>query len=83
MLSLKKFVVGEWERVRGYLLEDLQAIENQFNQQQGQLFTSQTTGGNVLKASSIPVPTIVNIINTNPPYSAGAMLQLWALAGGL
>lgn len=83
MLSLKKFVVGDWEKVRGFLLEDLEDIENQINQQQGQYFASQTTGGNQLKASAIPTAAIVAIINANPPYSAGAQLELWAVAGGL
>lgn len=83
MLSLKKFVIGDWNKVRGYLLEDLQDIESQINQQQGQLFSSQTTGGNQIKASAIPTAAIVAIIKANPPYSAGAQLELWALAGGL
>ncbi len=77
MISLVKYLDDTWEKVRGYLREDLDHIEAAVNQQIAATFTA----GNVLKPDAFTYPDLKTSIHPATASSRRATSARWRFAG--
>ena len=65
MISLRKWLMGPWEQVRGYLIEDLESIETQMNRRWAATFTD---------SNQLKVSVLLGQQNATATLPAGSLL---------